>query len=102
MYTGLLLKVMHLQKVRPHHRHHHHRQKPGTSTSASGPVSEEEIRAVFKQKTRVTTQDLVAKFKARLRCKEDKDAFAEILKRISKIQRNPTSNRPSYVILRDK
>ncbi|RYR63328.1 hypothetical protein Ahy_A04g021136 isoform D [Arachis hypogaea] len=98
MYTGLLLKVMHLQKVRPHHRHHHHRQKPGTSTSASGPVSEEEIRAVFKQKTRVTTQDLVAKFKARLRCKEDKDAFAEILKRISKIQRNPTSNRPSYAV----
>ncbi|XP_052115925.1 zinc finger BED domain-containing protein RICESLEEPER 1 isoform X1 [Arachis duranensis] len=76
--------------------------KAGTSTAASGPVSEEEIRAVLKQKTRVTTQDLVAKFKARLRCKEDKDAFAEILKRICKIQRNPTSNRPSYVILRDK
>ncbi|KAL1358614.1 uncharacterized protein [Arachis hypogaea] len=76
--------------------------KAGTSTAASGPVSEEEIRAVLKQKTRVTTQHLVAKFKARLRCKEDKYAFAEILKRISKIQRNPTSNRPSYVILRDK
>ncbi|XLR60600.1 hypothetical protein S83_011272, partial [Arachis hypogaea] len=44
--------------------------KAGTSTAASGPVSEEEIRAVLKQKTRVTTQHLVAKFKARLRCKE--------------------------------
>ncbi|RYR63327.1 hypothetical protein Ahy_A04g021136 isoform K [Arachis hypogaea] len=67
--------------------------KAGTSIAASGPVSEEEIRAVLKQKTPVTTQDLVAKFKARLKCKEDKDAFAEILKRISKIQRTPTSNR---------
>ncbi|RYR63330.1 hypothetical protein Ahy_A04g021136 isoform H [Arachis hypogaea] len=72
--------------------------KAGTSIAASGPVSEEEIRAVLKQKTPVTTQDLVAKFKARLKCKEDKDAFAEILKRISKIQRNPTSNRPSYAV----
>ncbi|XLU52703.1 hypothetical protein S245_047351, partial [Arachis hypogaea] len=70
--------------------------KVGTSTAASGPVSEEEIRAVLKQKTRVTTQYLVAKFKARLRCREDKYAFAEILKRISKIQRTPTSNRSSY------
>ncbi|KAL1320338.1 hypothetical protein HN51_065063 [Arachis hypogaea] len=76
--------------------------KAGTSTAASGPVSEEEIRAVLKQKTPVTTQDLVAKFKARLKCKQDKDAFAEILKRISRIQRSPTSNRSSYVILRDK
>lgn len=44
--------------------------KAGSSTPASGPVSEEEIRAVLKQKTPVTTQDLVAKFKARLRSPE--------------------------------
>ncbi|XP_061339847.1 transcription initiation factor IIF subunit alpha-like [Gastrolobium bilobum] len=59
--------------------------KVGSSTIASGPVSEEEIRAVLMQKTPVTTQDLVGKFKARLRSSEDKKAFAEILKRISKI-----------------
>ncbi|KAK7245938.1 hypothetical protein RIF29_40792 [Crotalaria pallida] len=70
----------------------------GSSTAASGPVSEEEIRAVLKQKTPVTTQDLVAKFKARLRSKEDKQAFAEILKKISKIQKTP--NGSNYVILR--
>lgn len=74
--------------------------KAGPSTTASGPVSEEEIRAVLSQKTPVTTQDLVAKFKARLRSPEDKQAFAEILKRISKIQK--TANGSSYVILRDK
>ncbi|KAK7412712.1 hypothetical protein VNO78_04278 [Psophocarpus tetragonolobus] len=74
--------------------------KAGSSTTASGPVSEEEIRAVLRQKTPVTTQDLVAKFKARLRSSEDKQAFAEILKRISKIQK--TANGSSYVILRDK
>ncbi|TKY53962.1 Transcription initiation factor IIF subunit alpha [Spatholobus suberectus] len=74
--------------------------KGGSSTTASGPVSEEEIRAVLMQKTPVTTQDLVAKFKARLRSSEDKKAFAEILKRISKIQK--TTNGSSYVILRDR
>lgn len=44
--------------------------KAGSSTTASGPVSEEEIRAVLMQNTPVTTQDLVAKFKARLRSPE--------------------------------
>ena len=39
-------------------------------TSSAGPVTEEEIRAVLMQKTPVTTQDLVAKFKARLRSPE--------------------------------
>ncbi|KAF7803826.1 Transcription initiation factor IIF subunit alpha [Senna tora] len=73
--------------------------KAVSSTPASGPVSEEEIRAVLKQKTPVTTQDLVAKFKARLRSPEDKKAFADILKRISKIQK---TNNTNYIILRDK
>ncbi|KAF3451808.1 hypothetical protein FNV43_RR07904 [Rhamnella rubrinervis] len=39
-------------------------------TPSAVPVTEEEIRAVLMQKTPVTTQDLVAKFKARLRCPE--------------------------------
>ncbi|KAK9056409.1 hypothetical protein SSX86_027500 [Deinandra increscens subsp. villosa] len=65
----------------------------------SGAVTEEEIRAVLLHKAPVTTQDLVAKFKSRLRTKEDKSGFAEILRRISKIQK---TNGPSYVVLRDK
>lgn len=40
------------------------------STPPSGPVTEEEIRAVLVQKKLVTTQDLVAKFKSRLKSKE--------------------------------
>ncbi|GAA0159346.1 general transcription factor [Lithospermum erythrorhizon] len=74
---------------------------PSRSTPAAttGPVTEAEIRSVFKQKTPVTTQDLVAKFKARLRSKEDKDAFAAILRKISKIQK---INENNYVVLRDK
>lgn len=68
-------------------------------TSSSGPVTEDEIRAVLMQKTPVTTQDLVAKFKSRLKSKEDKDAFAAILRRISKIQK---TNGPNYVVLREK
>lgn len=71
----------------------------GSSNSASGPVTEQEIRAVLMQRTPLTTQELVAKFKGRLRCAEDKQAFAEILKRISKIQK---TNGSSYVILRGK
>ncbi|KAL6992879.1 Transcription initiation factor IIF subunit alpha, variant 2 [Sarracenia purpurea var. burkii] len=69
------------------------------STSSSGPVTEDEIRAVLMQKTPVTTQDLVARFKSRLKSKEDKDAFAAILRRISRIQK---TNGPNYVVLRDK
>ncbi|CAL5345545.1 unnamed protein product [Camellia sinensis] len=71
-----------------------------TSTASAGPVTEEEIRAVLMQKTPVTTQDLVAKFKSRLKCKEDKDAFAAILRRISKIQK--TNGPSNYVVLREK
>ncbi|XWS18138.1 hypothetical protein CRYUN_Cryun32bG0016400 [Craigia yunnanensis] len=55
------------------------------SASTAGPVTEEEIRAVLLQKAPVTTSDLVAKFKARLKSAEDKKAFADI-RRISKIQ----------------
>lgn len=44
--------------------------KGGSSPIVSGPVSEEEIRAVLMQKTPLTTQDLVAKFRARLRSPE--------------------------------
>ncbi|GFZ02109.1 transcription initiation factor IIF subunit alpha RAP74 [Actinidia rufa] len=69
------------------------------STPPTGPVTEDEIRAVLMQKTPVTTQDLVGKFKSRLKSKEDKDAFAAILRRISKIQK---TNGPNYVVLRDK
>lgn len=69
------------------------------STSSAGPVTEDEIRAVLLQKAPVTTQDLVAKFKARLKSQEDKKAFADILRRISKIQK---TNGPNYVVLRDK
>ncbi|XP_073285619.1 transcription initiation factor IIF subunit alpha-like [Primulina huaijiensis] len=67
--------------------------------SKSGPVTEDEIRAVLLQKAPVTTQDLVAKFKSRLKLKEDKDAFAAILRRISKIQK---TNGANYVVMRDR
>lgn len=70
-----------------------------STPSAAGPVTEDEIRAVLMQKAPVTTQDLVAKFKARLKSQEDKKAFADILKGISKIQK---TNGSSYVVLRDK
>ncbi|KAL9243469.1 hypothetical protein vseg_017353 [Gypsophila vaccaria] len=70
--------------------------KTGTST-AQGPVREEEIKAVLLQRAPLTTSELVATFKARLKSPEDKKAFAEILKRISKIQKN---NNLNYVVLR--
>ncbi|KAL0306011.1 UNVERIFIED_CONTAM: Transcription initiation factor IIF subunit alpha [Sesamum radiatum] len=74
---------------------------PSKSVAAAptGPVTEDEIRAVLLQKTPVTTQDLVAKFKSRLKLKEDKDAFAAILRRISKIQK---TNGANYVVLRER
>ncbi|XP_022716188.1 transcription initiation factor IIF subunit alpha-like isoform X2 [Durio zibethinus] len=69
------------------------------SASTAGPVTEEEIRAVLLQKAPVTTSDLVAKFKARLKSPEDKKAFADILRRISKIQKTNGPN--NYVVLRE-
>ncbi|KDP30477.1 hypothetical protein JCGZ_16156 [Jatropha curcas] len=67
------------------------------STSSIGPVSEEEIRAVLSQNGPVTTQELVSRFKAKLKCRQDKEAFAATLKRISRIQK---TNESSYVVLR--
>ncbi|KAH0461392.1 hypothetical protein IEQ34_008967 [Dendrobium chrysotoxum] len=63
----------------------------------SGPVTEDEIRSVLLAMAPVTTQDLVANFKGRIKLKEDKAAFADILKRISKIQK---TNGLNYVVLR--
>ncbi|KAF9679362.1 hypothetical protein SADUNF_Sadunf06G0007100 [Salix dunnii] len=70
-----------------------------SKTGSTGPVTEEEIRAVLLQNGPVTTQDLVGRFKSRLRTPEDKKAFADILRRISKIQKTSGSN---FVVLRDK
>ncbi|GAB4830775.1 hypothetical protein Ancab_004808 [Ancistrocladus abbreviatus] len=70
-----------------------------TTPSSQAPVTEDEIRTVLLHKAPVTTQDLVGTFKARLRNSEDKKAFAEILKRISKIQK---TNGQNYVVLRER
>ncbi|CAN8308362.1 unnamed protein product [Cochlearia groenlandica] len=72
----------------------------GSSSNATGPVTEDEIRAVLMEKKQVTTQDLVSGFKARLKTKEDKNAFADILRKISKIQKNAGSQ--NFVVLREK
>lgn len=40
------------------------------SSENTGPVTEDEIRGVLLQKTPVTTQDLVDKFRPRLKIKE--------------------------------
>ncbi|ONK70150.1 uncharacterized protein A4U43_C05F30770 [Asparagus officinalis] len=69
------------------------------STLSSGPVTEEEIRSVLLATAPLTTQDLVANFKGRIKSQEDKRAFADILRRISKIQK---TNGHSYVVLREK
>lgn len=66
---------------------------------ATGPVTEEEVRTALRQMAPVTTQELVAKFKARLKTSDDKGSFAAILKKISRIQK---TNGANFVVLRDK
>lgn len=66
---------------------------------ATGPVTEEEVRTALRQMAPVTTQELVAKFKARLKTPDDKASFAAILKKISRIQK---TNGANFVVLRDK
>jgi transcription initiation factor TFIIF subunit alpha len=50
--------------------------KTGPTSGPTGPVTEEEIRAVLLQNGPVTTQDLVARFKSRLRTPEVCSALA--------------------------
>ncbi|XP_051190269.1 transcription initiation factor IIF subunit alpha isoform X1 [Lolium perenne] len=69
-----------------------------TASANVSPVTEDEIRTVLLAVAPVTTQDLVSRFKSRLRGPEDKNAFAEILKKISKIQK---TNGHNYVVLRE-
>ncbi|CAK9881367.1 unnamed protein product [Sphagnum jensenii] len=64
-----------------------------------GGVSEEEAKALLRQSGPIKSQDLVAKFKSRLKTQEDKTAFAQILKKISRIQKTDGVN---YIVLRDK
>ncbi|RAL44868.1 hypothetical protein DM860_003627 [Cuscuta australis] len=67
--------------------------------TAVTPVTEDEIRAVLLQQRPVTTSDLVSRFKSRLKSKEDKDTFAAVLRKISRIQKTETAN---YVVLRER
>ncbi|KMZ66488.1 hypothetical protein ZOSMA_29G01510 [Zostera marina] len=69
-----------------------------SSRSLVDPVSEKDIQNVLLSTGPIKAQELVANFKPRLQEKKDKDAFAEILKRISKIQKLNGSN---YVVLKE-
>ncbi|KAI4365039.1 hypothetical protein MLD38_021059 [Melastoma candidum] len=69
------------------------------SSSTSSTVTEEELRAFLVQKAPITTQELVNNFKARLRGPEEKKAFADKMRKISRIQKTNGSN---YVVLREK
>ncbi|CAK9870660.1 unnamed protein product [Sphagnum jensenii] len=76
--------------------------KGGTTAKVAatgGGVSEEEAKALLRQSGPIKSQDLVAKFKSRLKTQEDKTAFAQILKKISRIQKTDGVN---YIVLRDK
>ncbi|RZC76731.1 hypothetical protein C5167_000882 [Papaver somniferum] len=65
---------------------------------STGPITEEEIRAVLLESALLTTQALVAEFWERLKSKEEKNAFTAILRRIAKIRKSDEAN---YVVLRD-
>lgn len=55
----------------------------GSSNAATGPVTAEEITAVLMQRAPLTTQELVGKFKARLRCSEVSSNFALSLSKLN-------------------
>ncbi|CAL1377122.1 unnamed protein product [Linum trigynum] len=75
--------------------------KASSSAPETGPVTEEEIKAVLLEVAPITTQELVARFKSRLKNSQDKQAFADILKRISRIQKTAGGG-SNYVVLRGK
>ncbi|KAL6867488.1 hypothetical protein ACP4OV_015512 [Aristida adscensionis] len=67
------------------------------STTNSTPFTEEEVRAVLLATAPITSQDLVSKFKARIKTQEDKKEFTAILKKISHIHK---TNGRTYIVLR--
>lgn len=69
------------------------------TTQPTGPVTEEEVKAVLKQMGPLKSHDLVSKFKSRLTTAEDKTAFAAIVKKISRIHKTAAGN---FIVLRDK
>ncbi|KAJ7563985.1 hypothetical protein O6H91_03G132800 [Diphasiastrum complanatum] len=71
--------------------------KPGTQVPNG--VTEEEVKMVLQQTGPLKSQELVAKFKNRLKAPEDRNAFAVILKKISRIQKKEGTN---FIVLRDK
>ncbi|XP_042374894.1 transcription initiation factor IIF subunit alpha-like [Zingiber officinale] len=76
--------------------------KPSVSTKppSTEAVTEEDIRAaVIVAAEPVKLRDLAAKFKPRVKTSEERHAFAEILKRISKLRK---VNGHIYIVLRDK
>ncbi|CAN6295753.1 unnamed protein product [Urochloa humidicola] len=68
-------------------------------TAQLSPVSEEEVRAVLRAIAPVTSQDLVSRFRSRITTQEDKNAFLEILRKISHMYKNKGR---SYIVLRQE
>eukprot|EP00850_Spirogloea_muscicola_P014487 SM000104S09357 [mRNA] locus=s104:339384:342024:+ [translate_table: standard] len=69
----------------------------GQSMSGAGEgITEEAVRAVLRA-GRIKSQDLVTKFRGRLRTPEDKAAFSAILQKIAKILKTPEGN---FMVLR--
>ncbi|CAI0376526.1 unnamed protein product [Linum tenue] len=73
-------------------------RRRSVARSGSGPVTEEVLKAVLMEAAPITSMELVALFKSRLKSSKDKKAFAGMLKRISRISKG--DNGANYVVLR--
>ncbi|KAK3151068.1 hypothetical protein QOZ80_3AG0241300 [Eleusine coracana subsp. coracana] len=71
---------------------------PASATNSS-PITEDEIRTVLLADAPIASQDLVSKFKPRLRTREEKREFADILRRISYICKTKDGN---HILLREQ
>ncbi|CAL1353029.1 unnamed protein product [Linum trigynum] len=74
------------------------RRMRSLARSGSRPVTEEGLKAVLMEVAPITSMDLVALFKSRLKSSKDKKAFADMLKRISRISKGDDG--AHYVVLR--
>eukprot|EP00250_Pteridium_aquilinum_P028593 c37436_g1_i1 orf=57-1688(+) len=72
--------------------------RPKSTSQGSGVVTEDDVKAVLKQGP-IKSHDLVNKFKSRLATREDKAAFASVLKNISRIHKTDAGN---FIVLREK
>eukprot|EP00898_Chlorokybus_atmophyticus_P003757 jgi/Chlat1/4382/Chrsp29S04614 len=73
---------------------------PTSAPPSTSGITEEAVRAAIKKSQPVKSADLVKMFKQYIKSTEDKELFARIVKKLSKIQKIPPDSNNSFIVLK--